>query len=591
MHPLFGPLPLDGGVEFRIHAPDAGTVELVIDDVAHPTTRDPFGYSKVFVPGVAAGTAYAFRVDGREVADPAARAQESDVMGRSLVVDPSLFGRNKRLGRRWADMVIAEVHVGTVTPEGTFRALIDRLDHYVDAGFTAIELLPINGFPGRRNWGYDGVLLFAPANAYGTPEDLVALVDAAHQRGLSIYCDVVYNHFGPVGNFIPTYDKGFFDSSLKTPWGAAIDFTREMVRRFFIENALMWVDGYGFDGLRFDAVHAYFGEGRAPFLRELAEEMSALSPKPHLILENDDNLADLLERDSHQEAVRFHAQWNDDIHHAIHVLTTGEHESYYAAYAGDPSADLARALSEGFVYQGEPSSNRDGAPRGQPSGHLPPTAFIAFAQNHDQIGNRPFGDRLTEIASLEAVALARFLVLLSPQIPLLFMGEEFATKRRFPFFCDFEGDLAEAVRKGRKEEFGAFSGFAGSDIPDPLSMETFESAKIDWSELSDADAQEALETTRRLLSIRRRLVVPRIASAYRGAERALERGVIRVRWSFEAGSLTMVLNPTGDDALLAFGPEARASAGGEPAATTGVVSLTDTGIGLGPWSAAAWAGR
>ncbi|WP_181700287.1 malto-oligosyltrehalose trehalohydrolase [Chthonobacter albigriseus] len=588
MQTLFGPSVRDDGVLFRLHAPDAGAVEVVVGGAAQAMDRDPSGFWSVLSPETGPGATYLFRVDGREVPDPASRQQADGVTGPSVVVDPGLFGRNRRLGRRWTDMVIAEVHVGTATEAGTFRGLIERLDHFTDAGYTAVELLPINGFPGRWNWGYDGVLLFAPANAYGTPEDLAALIAAAHERGLSIFLDVVYNHFGPEGNFIPSYDKSFFDPSVKTPWGAAIDFTRDTVRRFFVENALMWVDGYGFDGLRFDAVHAYLGDGRASFLKELSSSQKGLHPQPHLILENDDNLADLLERDADGGPLLFDAQWNDDYHHPLHVLATGENEGYYRPYARDPAADLARVLSEGFAYQGEPSENRGGEPRGQPSAHLPPAAFIAFAQNHDQIGNRALGERLAEIAPIEAVALLRFLTLLSPQIPMLFMGEEFGTKKRFPFFCDFEGELADAVRKGRREEFAGFSGFAGEEIPDPLSQTTFQEAKLDWSELTDPDAQEALEATRRYVAARNRYVAPKTATRFLRADRSIDRGVIRVRWQFDGGSLTLLANPHPSDSHIAVRADDRIPLHGEPVATTGTVQRTDTGAGLGPWSAALW---
>lgn len=588
MTSLFGPLVEAGGTHFRLHAAEAGSVEVRVRGEIHPLEKDEAGFWSGRVEGVVPGDRYRFRVDGTDVPDPAARRQEGGPGGWSVVQDPAVFGRNARLGRPWAEMVIAEVHVGTATPEGTFRALAGRLDHFVDAGYTAIQLMPVNGFPGRRNWGYDGVLLYAPAEPYGPPEDLVALVAAAHRRGLAILLDVVYNHFGPDGNFIPTYDPSFFDQDLKTPWGAAIDFRRDPVRRFFVDNALMWVQDYGFDGLRFDAVHAYAGEGRLPFLRDLSEALTALSPRPHLVLENEHNLAELLERDDEGEPLRFTAQWNDDFHHPLHVLSTGEHEGYYAAYAEDPVGQLGRVLSEGFAYQGDPSPLHEGAPRGQPSAHLSPTAFVSFTQNHDQVGNRALGERLTELAPIEAVNLLRFVTLLSPQIPMLFMGEEFGTKRRFPFFCDFSGDLAEAVRSGRRAEFAGFAAFSGEEIPDPLADETFASAKLDWSELSDPDAAAALETMRRLTGVRRTHVVPRIASRFEGAARRIEGTAVSVRWCFAQGDLAMVLNPAAEEVHASPVEWPGGVFGGEPVATTGTVTVSGAGVGLGPWSAALW---
>ncbi|MBY0396522.1 MAG: malto-oligosyltrehalose trehalohydrolase, partial [Thermoleophilia bacterium] len=391
-------------------------------------------------------------------------------------------------GRPWHETVLYELHLGTFTPEGTFRAAIDKLDHLVDLGVTAVELMPVSDFPGRWNWGYDGVLPFAPDSAYGRPEDLKALVDAAHERGLMVFLDVVYNHFGPEGNYLGAYARSFFTDRHHTPWGEAINVDgpdSPVVRDFFIHNALYWIEEFHLDGLRFDAVHAIPDDSDKPFLEELAERVAALTGgrrHVHLVLENDDNAARFLERDGTGPRW-FTAQWNDDLHHALHAAASGEAGGYYADYAGDP-AKLARALAEGFAFPGDPSAYRAGEPRGEPSAHLPATAFVGFLQNHDQIGNRALGERITAIAPPEAVRAATAISLLGPQIPLLFMGEEWAAPQPFPFFADFGGDLADAVRDGRRAEFAGFPAFqdpASRDrIPDPAAEATVRSATLDW---------------------------------------------------------------------------------------------------------------
>lgn len=581
--PSFGP----GGVRFRLWAPDADEVGLVLGPDEHPMVAVGDGFFERHVEGVAPGADYGFRVGGRVVPDPAGRALASaDVLGLSRLVDRSVFGRNRRLGRPWEEAVIAEVHVGTATPEGTFRALAGVLDRFVETGFTAIQLMPVAAFPGRFGWGYDGVLPFAPAPAYGSPEDLVDLVAAAHAHGLTIFQDVVYNHFGPHGNFLPGYAGAFFDPEAHTPWGAAIDFRRGEVRRFFVENAMMWLEDYGFDGLRFDAVHAYHPDGLMPFVRELAEEVRPLEPRPILVAENERNLSDILERGPDGAPLAFHAQWDDDVHNALHAALTGEAEGYYAGYARDPVALLARGLSEGFAWQGEPDPLHEGRPRGQPSGHLTPAAFVVFLQNHDQVGNRPVGDRLTEILRHEPLEVARLLLLLSPQIPMLFMGEDFSSRTRFPFFCDFTGELGEAVRAGRKREFAAFAGFS-REIPDPVSEETFRSAKLDWSAAEGPEGSAVRKVTRDLLSIRRAHLVPLLRSGFLGSARQVAGRAFRIDWSFADGRSTIVANLAEEAARLPAGADAPPLADA-PLAAVGSAHRNDEALLLGPWSAAFW---
>ena len=412
---------------FRLWAPAQPTVAVEIEGQAPVAmTRSAEGWFESEAR-CGAGARYRYRLaNGLAVPDPAARAQADDVHGPSLVVDPGAYRWQHPgwRGRPWHETVLYELHAGLL---GGFAGVQAALPGLAALGVTAVELMPVNAFPGTRNWGYDGVLPFAPARSYGTPDELKALVDAAHGLGLMIFLDVVYNHFGPDGNYLAAYAPGFFRDDIATPWGGAIDFRRPEVRRFFTENALYWLLEYRFDGLRFDAVHAI---SEADWLDEMAAEVRAtVEPgrHAHLVLEHEGNASEHLRRG-------FDAQWNDDAHHVLHVLLTGECDGYYADYASAPADRLARCLAQGFAYQGERSAYRGGKPRGSPSGDLAPTAFVLFLQNHDQIGNRPFGDRLTGCVDPEALEAAIALQLLCPQVPLIFMGEEAASAHALPLF-------------------------------------------------------------------------------------------------------------------------------------------------------------
>jgi maltooligosyltrehalose trehalohydrolase len=407
---------------------------------------------------------------------------------------------------------------------GGFAGVQAELPKLKELGITAVEMMPINDFPGSRNWGYDGVLPFAPDHAYGSPDDLKALVDAAHEHGLMIFLDVVYNHFGPDGNYLAGYAPQVFRDDVRTPWGPGIDFRKQEVRSFFTENVLYWLMEYRFDGLRFDAVHAITEPG---WLDEMAAEVRAtIEPgrHVHLVLEHDGNVAAHLRGD-------FDAQWNDDAHHVLHVLLTGEREGYYGDYANEPAQRLARALAEGFVYQGEPSSHRDGERRGTPSADLPPTSFVLFIQNHDQIGNRAFGERLTVLADPRVLEAAIALQLLCPQIPLIFMGEEDASTTPFQFFTDHHGELADAVREGRRREFAGFAAFADPQhrarIPDPNAVMTFEQSRPAPDALLGSPRRELY---RRLLGIRRDQILPRIAGACALDARPIGPASVLARW-------------------------------------------------------------
>jgi maltooligosyltrehalose trehalohydrolase len=531
----FGARLTSEGTTFRLWAPAARRVDVALEQQRYPLTSCKHGWFETSVPDVKAGARYKFRIDDEiDVPDPASAFQPDDVFGPSEVIDPKNYAWRAAdwRGRPWHETVLLEAHVGTFTQEGTYRAMIGKLDHLVETGITALELLPLADFAGTRNWGYDGVLWYAPDSAYGRPEDLKLLVDEAHLRGLMVFLDVVYNHFGPEGNYLGRYAPPFFTET-QTPWGSAIDYREPQVRAFAIENALYWLDEYRFDGLRLDAVHAIAELGEIPMLNDLSLAAGQLAAEKgrhiHLVLENDDNRVSLLDPVQDPPRGKYHAQWNDDYHHAWHVKLTGEKQGYYRDYQRAPLSDIARALGSGFVYQGEASEHRGGQLRGEASGTLAPTAFVNFLQNHDQIGNRAFGDRLESQVEPEAIEAALAITLLAPTIPMLFMGEEWGSKVPFPFFCDFKGGLAEAVRKGRRDEYAwAYEKF-GDDVPDPLGEATFRSAILDWETTADG-GRERLALVRELLAIRRQHIMPRLAGARFGEARVADDGTLNANW-------------------------------------------------------------
>jgi len=534
---------------FRLWAPACASVTLEVGEGAArralPMQAMADGWHGLGVDDVAAGMPYAFRVDGgAAVADPASRFQPRDVNGPSALVDPGAYDwpDDGWRGRPWHEAVVYELHVGTFTAAGTFAAAVERLDFLAELGVTAIELLPLADFAGRRNWGYDGALPFAPDASYGRPEDLKRLVSEAHRRGLMVLLDVVYNHFGPDGNHLHRYAPQFFNAAHQTPWGAAINFDGDRaatVRDFFVHNALYWIEEFHLDGLRLDAVHAIADGSPTHIVQDIARAIAAGPGRDrhvHLVLENDRNESRLL-----RGPARATAQWNDDWHHAAHVLVTGETDGYYADYAARPVAHLGRALAEGFAWQGEPSPHRGGDPRGEPSAALPPLAFVPFLQNHDQVGNRALGERLHAIADPAALRLATAALLLAPAVPLLFMGEEFAATAPFLFFCDFAGELAQAVRDGRRREFAAFARFADpaarERIPDPGAPETFERSKLRWDEASQPGHREWLALYRGLLATRARRIVPHLAGDRFAASHAVHGASgLAVDWALGDGA-------------------------------------------------------
>ena len=551
----FGAAIVPGGVRFRLWAPAARRVEVgvgaAVDDLGwHEMRGEADGWYERIVEGARAGTRYCFRIDdAAHVPDPASRYNPDDVHRASQVIDPLAYDWHdvNWRGRLWRDAVLYELHVGAFTALGTFAGVATRLDYLADLGVTAIELMPIADFPGRRNWGYDGVLLFAPDATYGPSDALKALVDAAHARGLMVILDVVYNHFGPEGNYLPLYAPDFFTGRHATPWGAGLNFDGErsrVVRDFFVHNALYWLEEFHVDGLRLDAVHAIADDSTPDILTELAttvREGIGREREIHLVLENDRNEARRLLRDRDRRPRYYTAQWNDDLHHALHAAVTHDRNGYYADYADAPIRHLGRCLAEGFAYQGESSPWRGGHPRGERSATLPPGAFISFLQNHDQIGNRAFGERLHMIAREECVRAIVAIVLLAPQPPLLFMGEEFAAAAPFLFFCDFGPELAAAVTRGRREEFRSFAQFsdpvAAETVPDPAALATFERSRLDWRSLAAAPHAEWHALYRNLLALRHAVIGPLVNAIALGGRtwRTWAETALTVTWPLDDG--------------------------------------------------------
>jgi malto-oligosyltrehalose trehalohydrolase len=583
----FGAELRDDGVAFRLWAPSRDRAGVIVDGAEHALEPRAGGWFERTVRNARAGSRYAFAFPGVDVRvpDPASRFQPDGVHAPSEVIDPRTYvwRQSGWFGRPWHEIVLYELHVGTFTPEGTYAAAAARLDALAELGVTAVELMPLAQPAGDRNWGYDGVLPFAPQRAYGTPDELKAFVDAAHARGLCVFLDVVYNHFGPEGNYLHAFAEPFFTEHRHTPWGAAINVDAhdaEVVREFFVQNSLYWLREYRFDGIRYDAVHEIRDDAPRPFLDELAARVRAgveAGRAVHLVLENDANEARWLDR--------YDAQWNDDAHHAFHVLLTGEGHGYYRDYVREPARLLARALAEGFAFQGEPSAHRSGANRGEPSAALPSTAFVDFLQNHDQIGNRAYGERLDALATDEAMRAATAVLLPAPAIPLLFMGEEWAASTPFLFFADFGRELALAVTEGRRREFAAWPAFADAvtrdRIPDPQDPATMRASVLRWDEREQPRHAAMLELHRELLALRAALIVPRLASgAYGDGFALLGATAFEVRWRFGDGSrLTLIANLGARPATVSY------AAGGTCIFTLGGVRAAAGPATLAPWSA------
>ncbi|WP_248281398.1 malto-oligosyltrehalose trehalohydrolase [Azoarcus sp. TTM-91] len=595
----FGPRPVDdaspeAGYRFRLWAPAEKRVEVCLlpahgERSVHACAKSD-GWHSCKVAEARPGDRYCFRLDGQlEVPDPASRFNPEGVHGPSVIIDPATFPWDEEWqGRPWEDTVLYELHVGSFTPEGSYAAAEHKLDELAALGITAIELMPLADCSGRRGWGYDGVLPYAPKADYGTPDELKHFIQAAHRRGLMVFLDVVYNHFGPDGNYLHVYAPQFFTAEHETPWGGAIAYegaASPAVRAFFIHNALYWLEEYRFDGLRLDAVQTIHDSSKPHILEELSIRVRSRigNRHVHLVLENVDNRASLLGPPA--TPGRYDAQWNDDFHHAAHVILTGERDGYYADYADRPVRHLARCLAEGFAYQGEHSPFHR-AVRGEASASLPASAFVNFLQNHDQIGNRAFGERLSTLTTPERLRALVALQLLAPSPPLLFMGEEAGATTPFLYFCDYQGDLGTAVREGRRREFAGFSRFSGAEvarIPDPSADETFRASKLDWLAREQPEAQAWLAFYRNLLELRRTMVVPRMPWLVPGRCGVQFAGdeAFDLRWTTVDG-FALVLRANLSDKPSPLLP----SPGGQPFAAVGADAAEPDR--LGPWAVRAY---
>ena len=535
-------------VRFRLWAPGQQTITLRLDGKDREMNASGDGWFELEATGVRPGAEYNFVLaDGMVVPDPASRAQKAEVNGPSLVTDPASYAWQNSAwqGRPWEESVVYEMHIGTFTPQGTFQAAIEKLPRLAELGITMIEVLPVSQFGGNRGWGYDGVLLYAPHAAYGTPDDFKAFIDAAHGHGLSVVLDIVLNHFGPEGNYLPLLAPAFFHKERMTPWGAGIAYDVDAARRYIIEAPLYWLKEFNLDGLRFDAIDQIEDISEKHALIEIAERIrTEIVDRPaHLTTEDSRNVIFLHPRESDGSVPLFTGEWNDDFHNAVHVLATGETHAYYQDFADEPEKRVARILTEGFAYQGEVSM-QSGQPRGVKSSSQPPVAFVDFIQNHDQVGNRAQGERLISLAGVERTKVMLATLLLSPHIPLLFMGEEYGETNPFLFFTDFHGDLAKAVREGRAREFEGHAGHEGESVPDPNAESTFAASKLDWQKRESEQGKAWLAFTRELLALRQQHIVPLLTRAGGDAGKvvATAEGFVAVSWAFPDGTLSLAFN-------------------------------------------------
>ncbi len=542
----------DAGTHFRVWAPEATSVSVVIEGsgTARPLASEgASGYFAGVFSDLADGTEYRYRLnEGRAFPDPASRWQPHGVHGASAVVDPRGFswkvqGRGSVASDR---LVIYELHVGAFTPQGTFAGAAERLEALARLGITVIELMPVADFPGRRNWGYDGASLFAPARCYGSPDDLRRLIDCAHGLGLAVILDVVYNHLGPDGNYLPSFSRHYFTDRHHTPWGSALNLdqprSRE-VRRFLIENACYWIHEFRFDGLRLDATHALVDDSPRHLVAELAASVrqSVNDRRVWICAEDHRNLVGLLKPES-EGGWGLDAVWADDLHHQLRRRAAGDFEGYYADFDGSAD-DIARTLRQGWFYTGQ-QSRRRGEPRGTHTEGIAPHRFVICLQNHDQVGNRALGDRLHHVVEPAMWRALSALLLFSPQTPLLFMGQEFAASTPFLFFTDHDDELGRDVTAGRRQEFQYFSAFADparrETIPDPQAEATFRQSTLNWSECAQPGHNEVLRLYEALLKLRRTLV-PVPAGAVEAA--ALdERSVMLSRATAEGDRLALVVH-------------------------------------------------
>ena len=539
--PYFGALASHDGTRFRVWAPAAQRLDVLIlgegSPAAHAMERDASGMFSTWVPRVGAGTLYRYRVDnGDALPDPASRFQPEGVHGPSMVVDPSSFAWTDAdwRGLDGCELVIYELHVGTFTREGTFAGARARLDALADLGVTAIELMPVAEFAGRHNWGYDGVDLFAPSHNYGTPDDLRRLVDAAHRRGLGVILDVVYNHFGPSGAYIHQLSPHVMTDRYVTPWGAGVNLDgphSEVVRRFFVENALHWVHEYHVDGLRLDATHTLRDDSDTHFLAELTATVHASTPGRRVLVFAEDERNDAtLVRGCDCGGYGLDGVWADDFHHQVRRAVAGDHEGYFESFTGRVD-DIARTLRGGWFFTGQFCAHA-GKPRGTDPCGVPLRRFVTCLQNHDQVGNRAFGERLHHQIDPAVYRAVSALLLLAPETPLMFMGQEWAASTPFQFFTDHDPELGAAVTEGRRTEFAAFSAFADpasrSRIPDPQDASTVEASTLNWDVRGEPAHARVLRLYRALLHLRRSIVC---ADGAHADIRALDDDTLSLAWS------------------------------------------------------------
>jgi malto-oligosyltrehalose trehalohydrolase len=551
----------EGEVRFRLWAPEAKSVSLRIEGEEQEMSPAADGWFELLATGIAPEARYQFLLPGgKAVPDPASRAQDGGIEGASIVTDPTSYRWRHAdwPGRTWEETVIYELHAGTFTPEGTFRAAAGKLAYLAELGITAVEVMPVGQFPGERGWGYDGVLPYAPHHAYGSPDDFKAFIDAAHGHGIMVFLDVIYNHFGPEGNYLPTYAKSFFHRERKTPWGATIDFTERPVRDFFIENALYWLLEFNLDGLRLDAVHAIEDdESEIHIISELAARVRAecRGRRRHLVVEDNRNTTRFLKRED-GFAKEIDASWNDDFHHAAHVIATNETNGYLAEFDKTRFRDLGTALAEGYAHPGDAPVKISRRRTVAAPSLVPPTSYVIFVQNHDQIGNRAFGERLNTLATPEMLDVLETMMLLSPSIPLIFMGEDYGETRPFQFFCDYGNALAKATREGRLQEligFGALtSGAKLDDLPDPNDVQAFAGSRLDWKLADAPDGKRKLEMVRELLAKRRKHIVPGLRGVgdCAGTLHRFEANVLSIDWQLNGFLLEMRANLTDEPADL-----------------------------------------
>jgi maltooligosyltrehalose trehalohydrolase len=526
----------DDAVHFRTWSPGSERVDAVILDEQGVTLRvialdeQEHGYFVATDPDLHPGALYKYRLNGNEMwPDPVSRYQPLGVHGPSQVVDPNAFEWTDQQWSRPAlpDLIIYELHVGTFTGEGTFRAAIDRLPHLATLGVTAIEVMPVADFPGQRNWGYDGVMIYAPARAYGSPNDFRAFIDAAHAHGLVVILDVVFNHFGPDGNYLGCYTPEYLDRNHETPWGAAFHLGLRPVRDFFVENPVYWMREFHIDGFRLDATHQIYDSSSKHLLTEIADNVHQ---RGGFVIAEDDRNEPALVTPNRKGGIGLDACWADDFHHVVRVTLTGERDGYFANYSGGPN-ELCETLEHGWLYRGQ-AQPASGAPRGADPTGIPPERFVYCISNHDQVGNRAFGERLNHVVPPAAFRAASALLLLAPCTPMIFMGQEWAATTPFQYFTDHNDELGLKITRGRRREFRHFAAFNTPElrekIPDPQADKTFTDSKLNWNDLTATQSKQVLELYRELLRLRKTCLTDRARGDW-GVD-LLSSGLVAIRY-------------------------------------------------------------